>query len=90
VLSNLVRWLPRMSAARIVDLGAGLRPLSCDGLPFVGAAGLEGLYLSGGHGRDGILQSPLAAELIAGLLEDGRASGLERLAAHCAPTGRLA
>jgi D-amino-acid dehydrogenase len=48
-----------------------MRPLSSDGLPFVGAvAGLDGLHLATGHATLGITLGPLTGELIAGLLLD--------------------
>ena len=40
----------------------GIRPISPDGLPFLGPSSKQGLYIATGHGRDGILQAPLAAE----------------------------
>lgn len=88
VLGNLLSWLPSLGEARILDLGAGLRPLSKDGLPFVGATGIEGLYLAGGQGRDGILQSPLTASVITGLIDHDISSPLQELAQHCSPLGR--
>jgi D-amino-acid dehydrogenase len=54
-----------------------MRPLSSDGLPFVGAvAGLDGLHLATGHAMLGITLGPLTGELIAGRLLDGASDEL--------------
>ncbi|HUA45304.1 MAG TPA: FAD-dependent oxidoreductase [Solirubrobacteraceae bacterium] len=51
---------------------AGMRPLSPDGLPFIGPVpGLEGVHLATGHSTLGITLAPLTGELVAGLLLDG-------------------
>jgi D-amino-acid dehydrogenase len=56
---------------------AGLRSLSPDGLPFVGAVpGREGLHVATGHATLGITLGPLTGELIAGLLLDGASDEL--------------
>ncbi len=44
---------------------AGLRPVSDDGLPWVGPwADFEGLFVAAGHGRNGVLLSPITSQLI--------------------------
>jgi len=51
---------------------AGMRPLSPDGLPFIGPVpGLEGVHLATGHATLGITLAPLTGELIAGRVLDG-------------------
>ena len=51
---------------------AGLRPLSPDGLPDIGAvAGHPGLYVATGHGMLGITLAPLTGEMLAGVILDG-------------------
>jgi glycine oxidase len=61
---------------------AGLRPATIDNLPIVGRAGVEGLVLATGHGRNGILLTPLTAHLVRSFL-----TGEERpdWAAACDP-----
>jgi D-amino-acid dehydrogenase len=50
---------------------AGMRPLTPDGLPFIGAVpGLDGVHLATGHGTLGITLAPLTGELLAGMLLD--------------------
>jgi D-amino-acid dehydrogenase len=56
---------------------AGMRPLSPDGLPFVGAVpGLDGLHLATGHAMLGVTLGPLTGQLIAGQLLDGTSNEL--------------
>ena len=42
---------------------------TADGLPLVGPAGPEHLWLASGHFRNGILLAPMTAELIRAALE---------------------
>jgi D-amino-acid dehydrogenase len=52
---------------------AGLRSLSPDGLPFIGAiGGHEGLYVATAHATLGITLAPLGGELLAELILAGR------------------
>jgi D-amino-acid dehydrogenase len=51
---------------------AGMRSMSPDGLPYVGAVpGLERLYVATGHATLGITLAPLSGELLADLMLDG-------------------
>ncbi len=52
---------------------AGMRSLSPDGLPFIGALdGLDGMYVATGHATLGITLAPVGAELLADLMLDRR------------------
>ncbi len=53
---------------------AGLRPCSADQMPVLGATPIEGLFISAGHFRHGILLAPVTAKLMAELIVKGRAS----------------
>jgi D-amino-acid dehydrogenase len=56
---------------------AGMRPLSPDGLPYIGAVPKRpGLYVATGHGTLGITLAPLTGELLADLILDGRTDPL--------------
>ncbi len=44
---------------------AGLRPMSADGLPYIGPAGLEGLWVNAGQGHLGWTMAAGSAELLA-------------------------
>ena len=50
---------------------AGMRSLSPDGLPYIGAVpGLDGLYVATGHATLGITLAPLSGELLCDLILD--------------------
>lgn len=51
---------------------AGLRPMSADGRPFIGAAPIAGLWLNCGHGHLGWTNAVGAARLLADLMQDKR------------------
>lgn len=68
-MSQLLRAAPRVVPA-LADVTfergwAGLRPGSPDGLPAVGAVpGFRGLWIAGGHHRNGVLLSAVTGELL--------------------------
>lgn len=55
---------------------AGLRPMSADGLPYIGQAGPDGLWINAGHGHLGWTMAAGSAELLADLIQ-GRAPAVE-------------
>ena len=57
--------------APLVESWAGLRPATPDGLPVLGACARTGQFIASGHYRNGILQAPATALVLADLL-DGR------------------
>jgi D-amino-acid dehydrogenase len=62
---------PRLARAADPDAGlawAGLRPVSADGLPFIGATRVAGLYVNTGHGALGLTLAAGSATLLADLL----------------------
>lgn len=62
LLGAVQRLLPATSRANIVDVRAGLRPFSADGLPIVGPIpGIPNVVLATGHYRNGVLLAPLTA-----------------------------
>ncbi len=77
-VENLLKLLsaiyPRIAAR--LDLAGGyawtgLRPMSADGLPFVGATRVPGLYLNAGHGHLGWTHACGSAHLVADLIAGG-------------------
>lgn len=50
------------------DVWAGLRPMSADGMPFIGATGPKGLWLNTGHGHLGWTMATGSACLLADLM----------------------
>jgi glycine oxidase len=65
--------LPGVTELEIEELSVGMRPGTPDNLPAIGRATIDGLWWASGHYRNGILLTPLTAELLAGALcgEDG-------------------
>jgi glycine oxidase len=89
LLREAYRLLPDVAEMELVGTTAGLRPGTPDNLPIVGPGEIDGLVLSTGHYRNGILLAPLAAEaaadLLAGAPQDDRRSSFYR---HMPTKGR--
>jgi glycine oxidase len=84
LLTALAKLTPALSKARVLRTWAGLRPGSADGLPLIGPSrSVQGLWIAGGHFRDGILLGPLTGHLVAELMQ-GHATpfGLDLKAFH--------
>jgi glycine oxidase len=60
--------VPGVTELEIEELSVGLRPGTPDNLPAIGRTSLEGLWWATGHYRNGILLTPLTAELLTGAL----------------------
>lgn len=72
VFGGSVAMLPALASQRIHRTWAGLRPVTPDGRPLLGAdPEVEGLWYATGHGRKGILLAPLTGEIIRDLILDG-------------------
>jgi glycine oxidase len=70
LLAALAKLTPELSKARLIRTWAGLRPGSADGLPLIGPSqSVQGVWVAGGHFRDGILLGPLTGHLIAELMQ---------------------
>jgi len=57
--------VPKLAEARILEVWAGLRPGTPDGVPILGATPTPGYFVATGHFRDGILLAPVTAKLVA-------------------------
>lgn len=67
--------LPTLSNLPIVERWAGLRPGTADDLPVLGEDPIiKGLYYATGHYRNGILLTPITAQVITELILNGRTS----------------
>jgi D-amino-acid dehydrogenase len=69
------RYMEGFGPAEPLDEWVGLRPVTPDGLPAIGAVpGLDGLYVATGHGMLGLTLGPVTGKLLAESILDGRAS----------------
>src|SRR5688572_7255399 len=68
LLRDMSEVVPGVLELEIEELLAGLRPATPDNLPAIGRGALEGLVWAAGHHRNGILLTPVTAELVAGVL----------------------
>lgn len=62
-----IRDVPALADADFDRAWSSFRPWTSDELPLLGPSGIEGLTLATGHYRNGILLSPLTAEIVAAL-----------------------
>ena len=63
-----IRLVPALAQARMLEAWAGLRPGSPDNLPILGATRIPGYFAATGHFRDGILLTPVTAQVMAQLI----------------------
>jgi glycine oxidase len=68
LIRDMSEIAPGVLELEIDELEAGLRPATPDNLPAIGRGTLDGLIWAAGHHRNGILLTPVTAELVAGAL----------------------
>ena len=68
LLREAYRALPEIAELELVECMAGVRPTTPDNAPVIGATGVDGLLVAGGHHRNGVLLAPITADAIAGIL----------------------
>jgi len=68
LLRDIGEVVPGVFELEIEQLIAGLRPATPDNLPAIGPGALHGLVWATGHFRNGILLTPVTADLVAGVL----------------------
>ena len=67
--------LPDVAELDFVGVAVGLRPGTPDNAPLIGPApGVDGLVHATGHYRNGVLLTPITADLVTELLETGKLS----------------
>ncbi|MFE2722961.1 glycine oxidase ThiO [Kitasatospora sp. NPDC059327] len=64
--------VPGITELPLVETSAGLRPGSPDNAPLLGPTALPGLVAATGHYRNGVLLTPVTADLVAEYLATGR------------------
>jgi D-amino-acid dehydrogenase len=69
VLDEALRVAPGLADAEIREIRVGLRPLTPDTLPVLGAVpGIEGVFLVTGHGPTGLTLGPYSGKIVAALM----------------------
>jgi glycine/D-amino acid oxidase-like deaminating enzyme len=75
IFTGVAELCPTLDRARVHRTWAGLRPVTPDGLPIIGAEPrLQGLWYATGHGRNGILLAGITGVIVRQLLS-GEAPG---------------
>lgn len=74
ILSTAQELVPKLSNAEVIELWCGLRPDTPDHLPLLGPAGVGGLTIATGHYRNGILLTPITANLVREWIVEKRVS----------------
>ena len=72
LLRDATEIVPGVSELELVEACAGLRPGSPDNAPLLGATAIEGLVVATGHYRNGVLLTPVTADVITEVLVTGR------------------
>ena len=72
IVEHAVHRVPALAQASLLTAWTGVRPLSPDGRPFVGAhPRVSGYIFNCGWGGVGFIMAPLAGRMVAGLLTGG-------------------
>jgi len=69
LLADALTVMPELAGYALAEAGAGLRPMTPDGLPLLGRLD-DKVVLAVGHGRNGLLLAPVTADLVIGALID--------------------
>jgi glycine oxidase len=73
LLDGGIELLPELAMASLEGVRVGLRPVTTDELPVIGASStMRRVFYATGHYRNGILLAPLTALAVADLVLDGR------------------
>jgi glycine/D-amino acid oxidase-like deaminating enzyme len=68
LLRAAVGLVPGLASARVHDDWAGLRPGTPDELPILGESHVRGYFIASGHYRDGILLTPITAQVMTAVI----------------------
>ncbi|MEU8120222.1 glycine oxidase ThiO [Spirillospora sp. NPDC049024] len=71
LLRDARELLPGITELEFAEVTAGLRPGSPDNAPVMGPTALAGLFVGTGHFRNGILLTPVSADILSAMLLDG-------------------
>ncbi|GGP90828.1 glycine oxidase [Actinomadura coerulea] len=71
LLRDARELLPGITELEFAEVTAGLRPGSPDNAPVMGPTALPGLLVGTGHFRNGVLLTPVSADILSAMLLDG-------------------
>ncbi|MFW5941832.1 MAG: NAD(P)/FAD-dependent oxidoreductase [Chloroflexota bacterium] len=78
IIDTAMHRLPLLQEASILTAWTAVRPMTRDGLPIVGVAGsVPGLIHNCGWGGIGIIMAPLAGQLVAEIIANGKAQTMD-------------
>ena len=63
---------PALASAEVAYAWCGFRPATRGGLPMLGATPVRGLFIATGHYRNGILLTPITADVMAAVVTGER------------------
>jgi glycine oxidase len=72
LLDDAIEVVPGITELELIETLARWRPGTADNAPLLGLSDLPGLVLATGHYRNGVLLTPITAEVIAAQLVSGR------------------
>lgn len=64
LLRSAEEIVPAIRELEFIEANAGSRPATIDNLPMIGPTSIGGIFAAAGHFRNGILLSPITAELV--------------------------
>lgn len=73
LITSAIALVPALRSAEFQRAWSNFRPYTKDELPIIGPAHVERLFLATGHYRNGILLSPITAEILASMVVGARA-----------------
>jgi len=76
LLHDAIEVVPGVTELELVETLARWRPGTADNAPLLGLSGVPGLVLATGHHRNGVLLTPVTADLVAELLATGELPAL--------------
>ena len=78
IIETAAHRVPVLEKASVLTAWTGVRPMTLDDRPILGPVdGIEGMILSCGWGGTGIIQAPMAGQLVAEIIAQGTASTMD-------------
>ena len=78
MIDTAVHRVPILEQASLLTGWTGVRPLTLDGHPILGPApSVDGFILNCGWGGTGIINAPIAGQLVAELIGDGKTATMD-------------